>query len=214
MNKAGCRARSIAARISAMRLVTPVEVSLWTTHTALDLVGSVGGELLLDQCRIDAVPPIARHKVDFEPEPRRHRPPQGREMAGLEHQHPVARRQRVGQAPPPTRRCRKTGRRSRSLRSETPASCRRRLPCRARRIPARDGRSSARRSPAARGRAHWSGRGSAENGGRSAALEHCSSSPMRRSATAIRRRRGAAVRRRGQRRAGRFPSGSRRRPGR
>src|SRR5271156_4967890 len=36
MNSAGCRARSIAWRISAMRLVTPVEVSLCTTSTALN----------------------------------------------------------------------------------------------------------------------------------------------------------------------------------
>ena len=35
MNRAGCPAASIALRISAMRLVAPVEVSLWTTITAL-----------------------------------------------------------------------------------------------------------------------------------------------------------------------------------
>ena len=34
MKSAGWPARSIAARISAIRLVTPVEVSLWTTQTA------------------------------------------------------------------------------------------------------------------------------------------------------------------------------------
>ena len=76
----------------------------------LDLVRAVGRELFFDLRRIDAVPPIAGHKVDFEPEPPGHRPPQAREMAGLEHQHPVARRQRVRQAPPPTRRCRTTDR--------------------------------------------------------------------------------------------------------
>ncbi len=35
MNSAGCAAASMAARISAMRLVTPVDVSLCTTMTAL-----------------------------------------------------------------------------------------------------------------------------------------------------------------------------------
>ena len=35
MNSAGCFAASIALRIAPMRLVTPVEVSLCTMHTAL-----------------------------------------------------------------------------------------------------------------------------------------------------------------------------------
>ena len=35
INKAGCPVRSIAARMSAIRLVAPVDVSLWTTITAL-----------------------------------------------------------------------------------------------------------------------------------------------------------------------------------
>ena len=34
-NSAGCLAASMALRISAIRLVTPVDVSLWTTITAL-----------------------------------------------------------------------------------------------------------------------------------------------------------------------------------
>ena len=37
ISNAGCLVRSIALRISAMRLVTPVDVSLWTTITALKL---------------------------------------------------------------------------------------------------------------------------------------------------------------------------------
>ena len=61
----------------------------------LDSVLLVGGKLLLDQCRIDAVPPIARYEFDFEPEPRRHLTPQGREVPSLEHQNPVAGRQGV-----------------------------------------------------------------------------------------------------------------------
>jgi hypothetical protein len=43
------------------------------------------------------VPPIARHELDLEPEPRRHLSPQCRKMAGLEHDHTIARRQRVRQ---------------------------------------------------------------------------------------------------------------------
>ena len=34
INSAGCRAASMAPRTAAMSLVTPVEVSLWTTQTA------------------------------------------------------------------------------------------------------------------------------------------------------------------------------------
>src|ERR1017187_5964184 len=34
-SKAGCFTRSMAFRISGIRLVTPVDVSLWTTMTAL-----------------------------------------------------------------------------------------------------------------------------------------------------------------------------------
>ena len=35
----------------------------------LDPVAAVGRELFFNQSRVDAMPPIARHKVDFEPEP-------------------------------------------------------------------------------------------------------------------------------------------------
>ena len=37
-----------------------------------DRVLFVGGELLLDHCRIRAVPPIARHEIDLKPEPSGH----------------------------------------------------------------------------------------------------------------------------------------------
>ena len=36
-SSAGCLARFIAARTAATRLVTPVDVSFWTMHTALIL---------------------------------------------------------------------------------------------------------------------------------------------------------------------------------
>ena len=49
----------------------------------------------LDDLRIHAVPPVAGHEIHVEAEPRGHVAPQRGEMAGLEHQHGVAGRQRV-----------------------------------------------------------------------------------------------------------------------
>ncbi len=95
MNSAGWPARSIAWRMSGMRLVTPVDVSLWTTSTALIRVRAILGQLGLDDRRIDAAAPVAGHEVDHQAELLGHRPPQRREMARLEHQHAIARRQRV-----------------------------------------------------------------------------------------------------------------------
>ena len=86
-------AASIAARISGTRLVTPVEVSLWTTITA-----AIDGSLAQDLLRalgVGAVAPVARHPHDLEPEPLGHRAPQRREVAGLEREHAVAGRERV-----------------------------------------------------------------------------------------------------------------------
>ena len=60
----GVPCASIAARTSAMRLVTPVEVSLWTTITALIACAAVLGEPALDRRRVDAVAPVARDEVD------------------------------------------------------------------------------------------------------------------------------------------------------
>ena len=94
MSSAGCFARSIALRTSAMRLVAPVEVSLCTTITAL----------MVCACRRRALPRSAAGSA-----PRRQSPgmkstsslalrpasPQGGEVAGLGHQHLVAGRQRV-----------------------------------------------------------------------------------------------------------------------
>ena len=80
-----------------MRLVTPVEVSLCTTHDRLDGVRLVLGEPRLDGGGIDAVAPVAGDELDLEAEPLGQLAPQRGEVAGLEHQHPVARRQRVDQ---------------------------------------------------------------------------------------------------------------------
>ena len=78
-----------------MRLVTPVDVSLWTTQHRLDRVRAVGGERRLDQRGDRRRAPVAGNEVDDEAEPLGHLAPQRREVAGLEHQHAIAGRQRV-----------------------------------------------------------------------------------------------------------------------
>jgi len=76
------------------------------------------------------VPPIPRARNSISrPEPRRHLMPQGREMAGLEHQHPfIGRPSVLVSAASPCPGCPMTGRRRRCPRSARPASCRRRSP--------------------------------------------------------------------------------------
>ena len=49
-----------------MSLVTPVDVSLCTTATALMAPAAIGGQLLLDDGRIDAVAPVAGDEVDLQ----------------------------------------------------------------------------------------------------------------------------------------------------
>ena len=149
-----------------MRLVTPVEVSLWTTQTALIRCSRSAAQLLGDLRRIDAVPPVAGHELDIEPEPARHLPPQRREMPGLEHQHPVARRQRVDQRRLPRPGAGRGIDHDGAGGLEDPLHAGHDLLAERRRIPGRDGRSSGTRSRAARGRARWSVPGSAGNGGR------------------------------------------------
>ena len=61
----------------------------------LDRARLVLVQLLSDGGRVDAVAPVARNEVDLQTKPRGHVAPQRGEVAGLEHQHRVARRQRV-----------------------------------------------------------------------------------------------------------------------
>ena len=96
-NRAGWPARSIAARIDGMSVVTPVEVSLCTTQTALIAWPRVRAQPLLDLGRSCAVAPVAGHEVDDELQPLGELLPQRRELAGLGHQHAIAGRQRVDQ---------------------------------------------------------------------------------------------------------------------
>jgi len=63
----------------------------------LDPVPAVVGEARPDLLQIDAMAPVPRQQLHLEPEPASHLAPQRREMAGLRHQHRVARRQRVDQ---------------------------------------------------------------------------------------------------------------------
>ena len=55
-----------------MRLATPVDVSLWTTATALIARAAIGAQGVLERVEIDAVAPVAGHEVDVEPQPLRH----------------------------------------------------------------------------------------------------------------------------------------------
>ena len=178
ISSAGCPAASIALRTAAMSEVTPVEVSLCTTQTALmrrspvlgagaprsGRPGRRGASRRLGSSA--SLPAPARNSV-ARPEPRRHLLPQRGEVAGLEHQHAVARAQRVDQRRLPGAGARGRIDDDRMAGLEDLAGCRP-APCgRARRTPARDGRSSAGSSPAGCDPAPGSGRGSAGSGGRS-----------------------------------------------
>ena len=67
ISSAGWLAASMAGRTAAIRLVTPVEVSLCTTQTALIACAGVGRQPLLDD-GLHAVAPVAGHQVGLEPE--------------------------------------------------------------------------------------------------------------------------------------------------
>ena len=95
INKAGCPVRSIAARMSAIRLVAPVDVSLWTTITALIACAASLCEPGFDLGGVGAATPVAGNEIDLDPEAARHLAPQGRKVAGLHHQDLVAGRKRI-----------------------------------------------------------------------------------------------------------------------
>ena len=63
----------------------------------LDLVRLVLAQMLLDLGRVGAGAPIAGDEFGLQPELLRHDLPQRRELAGLDHQHAIAGRQRVDQ---------------------------------------------------------------------------------------------------------------------
>ncbi len=64
-------------------------------HHRLDGVCGVLAEPRLDRGGVGAMAPVARHELDVDAPARRHVAPQRGEVAGLDHQHLVARRQRV-----------------------------------------------------------------------------------------------------------------------
>ncbi len=108
MKSAGWPVRSMALRISATRLVTPVEVSLWTTITDLIGVAAVLGQLGLDHGRIDAVAPVPGDEIDLDPQADGHVLPEGGKVPRLEHQDLVPGGKGVDQARLPRagpRRC-------------------------------------------------------------------------------------------------------------
>ncbi len=95
MSSAGWAASSMRRRTPAIRLVTPVDVSLWTRATALMACAAILHELRVQDVGVHAVPPVARHEVHVETEAHGHVAPQRGEVARLEHQHAIAGRQRV-----------------------------------------------------------------------------------------------------------------------
>jgi hypothetical protein len=93
-SSAGCFAASIARRTARMSLVTPVEVSLCTTHTALIAccVSAFRRSSIFEAStprRQPSAPGRPRNSV-FRPQLRRELLPQRGEVAGLVHQHVVA----------------------------------------------------------------------------------------------------------------------------
>ena len=91
------RRRRSPSRTSPMRDATPVEVSLCTTHTALMRLSLSARRRFVD--RLGSAPwrQSPCEELDLEAELRRHLLPQGREVAGLGHQHAIAGRKRVDQ---------------------------------------------------------------------------------------------------------------------
>jgi DNA-binding GntR family transcriptional regulator len=81
--------------MSPIRLVTHCGSLVVHDHYGLDGVRRIPCQPGLDIGGIGAVAPVTRHEIDLDAPARRHLPPQRREMAGLNHQHLVARRQRI-----------------------------------------------------------------------------------------------------------------------
>ena len=65
---AGWPASSMALRTSGTRLVTPVEVSLWTTHTALMACALSAASRASTAAGIGAAAPVAGDELDLEAE--------------------------------------------------------------------------------------------------------------------------------------------------
>ena len=99
----------MALRTAGMLLVTPVEVSLCTTHTALMACCRVGLQPRLDHVGLHAAAPALdagqAQEFGLQAQARGHLVPQAGEVAGLVHQHLVAGAEHVGTAPLPTRPC-------------------------------------------------------------------------------------------------------------
>ena len=156
-----------------MRLVTPVEVSLCTTITALMLCARSAASRASIVLGRRAPAPVAGKEIHLQPEFFGQRLPQRGEMAGFGHQHLVAGGQRVddGGFPGPGARGRIDHHRVAGCR--TPPCSLRGPPGRAARIPARDDRWWACPSRAERGPERWSAPGFAGNACRYEAARDC-----------------------------------------
>ena len=178
ISSAGWPAASIARRTAAMSEVTPVEVSLCTTHTALMRVAGVAAQALLRSGRparrgasasgspVVSSVPWHGQELRLQAQAQRHLLPQRGEVAGLEHQHLVAGAHACWPARPPRRRCPRPGRSPPDAASGRSAACPPAPSGRACRTRARGGRWWAGSSPAGCGPAPGWGPGSAGNGGR------------------------------------------------
>ena len=62
-----------------------------------DRMSAVLRQTCLDGCRIGAAPPVAGEEIHLEPEPAGQALPERSELAGLVHQHALARRERIDQ---------------------------------------------------------------------------------------------------------------------
>ena len=161
-----------AARHAGRRLVVD-------GHHRLERVRAILGELGLDERRVHAAAPVAGHELDHEPELLGHRPPERGEVAGLEHQHAVARRQRVDEGGFPRAGARSGVDHDRALGLENVLQALEDLEGELRELGARGGRSSGGPSPAGRGPGRSSARGSAGNAGRTDASRAGTCEPPR-----------------------------------
>ena len=147
-----------------MRLRTPVEVSLWTTITALMTRARSSDSFASIAAGSAPWRQSPARKLHLEAPAGRHLSPQSREMAGLGHQHRVAGRERVDDRGFPGAGSGGREDQSRARPCGTKSGNRRALPCRACRTRDRGDRSPACPSPGAPGPAPGSGQESAGRG--------------------------------------------------
>ena len=163
INSAGWLVRLRALRTSSGWVTQLVEVSLWTTSTALILCARSAASLASISLDVGAAAPVGRHEFDVELEFLGDAAPQHRELAGLGQQHLVAGRQRIDDRGFPGAGARRRIDDDRLLGAENALAARQHGIDRVRRIPRRGDPGSACPWPAAPGRVRWSVLESEEN---------------------------------------------------